>query len=122
MTYNAVLNAFAKGGIGDAKGAEAILDEMVKLHKEGNSCVNPDSVSYNIVINAWAKSQEMNSGEKAEFLLKRMYALYQIGDRFVKPDQRTFAFVIIAWAQSGDKGSERRAEQILLWMEKLYVK
>jgi len=81
----------------------------------------PDTVTYNMVINAYAKSSEEGSSRHAERILERMESLHQYQKecyeyweqhlqeeqyappRFnVKPNVRTYSTVIDAWARNAD--------------------
>jgi len=79
-------------------------------------------VSFNAVIDAFAKSGESAAAEKAEGILKHMEYLYESGQNIdAKPNVRSFNSVINAWAKSGDENAAQKAEQVLDRMEKLYA-
>ena len=90
-----------------AQNAQALLDKMLSLYKQGvvdnggddnggGACwkhVKPNKVCYNLVITAWARSRERGSGQKAEELLRSKYEFYvEDGsvDEDLKPDSRSF--------------------------------
>uniref|UniRef100_A0A7S1BLH0 Pentacotripeptide-repeat region of PRORP domain-containing protein n=1 Tax=Corethron hystrix TaxID=216773 RepID=A0A7S1BLH0_9STRA len=80
----------------------------------------PNTVSFNAVINAWARSARHDSAERAEAVLNLMERLYVVeGEDHVKPSSLTFNSVLNAWAKSGAPGAARRAEEILMKMEAL---
>jgi hypothetical protein len=96
-----------------AKRAEAILDHMQKQYKEGTTDVQPNTVTFNTVIDAYAKSQDPSAPEKAEALLYRMEAEHKAGNMDAKPNVISFNTVINAWAKRGDTDGAQRAEAIL---------
>ena len=77
-----------------------------------------DTVLYNSVIDAWARSTDPISGTKAEELLFEMEEKARLGDEKVAPDTITYNSVINAIANSGHMNAGRNAEKILVKMEK----
>jgi pentatricopeptide repeat protein len=118
QSFNIVLSAWAK--IGEAERAESILLEMHQLHVEQNLDTRPTVVSYNTVLDTYAKkaTKILNSNEKknmhhkhnisktkrkntrdceedepwnrAEAILNHMLELYRAGDLVIKPTARTW--------------------------------
>jgi pentatricopeptide repeat protein len=69
-----------------AQRSHAVLERMKKMQAEGKHSCRPDSVTYNTVMNAYAKSKEADAPLKVEALLREMHQLYETsGDRFQKP-------------------------------------
>ena len=70
--------------------------------------VRPNRLSFNAVMNAWAKSKNPKSAVYAENLLIRMIKAYQ-SDPFstVKPDVISFSSVLNALAKSKASGKGR---------------
>ena len=116
-SYSIVLDAYAK--IGDPEGAEAVSRRLEKLWEAGNAKVKPNTILYNTVINAWAKSQGKGAAQRAEAILEHMEQLHQQGHEDVRPDVISYGAVINAWARSREKGAAQRAEAILNHMLKL---
>jgi pentatricopeptide repeat protein len=118
------LDAWAKSGEGEAAAerAEAILEWMDRLNKSGNGDVKPDTITFNAVIDAWARSGCKRGPQRAEQILNHMDELYHGGNIDVKPDTYTYNTLINALAKSGDGGSAARAEEILKIMEDKYSK
>ena len=54
----------------------------------------PETISYNIVINALAKSGKVDSASEAENLLSKMHMLHEMGDPDVKPNVVTYCAVV----------------------------
>ena len=116
-SYNMVVDAYAK--IGDPEGAEAVLRRLEKLWEAGNAKVKPNTILYNAVIDAWAKSREKGAAQRAEAILNHMKQLHQQGHEDIYPDTIIYNTVINAWARSREKGSAQRAEAILNHMDQL---
>lgn len=119
-----------------AVAANQLLDEME----------NPDSVTYNGVLKAHAKSPSRDSAWYAEQLLDEMervnehqvlqnrlwYEKRSLGDLTqeqleegpppitVKPNVRSYSTVMDAWSRGKDLESAERANDLLLRMEELY--
>jgi PPR repeat family/PPR repeat len=91
---------------------------MDKLHKGGNQDVKVDTISFNAVLDAWARSGDRVAPRRAEQILEHMDGLYRSGNKGVKPDRYTYNTLINVWAKSGERGSAFRAESVLMAMEK----
>ena len=112
ISYSTVLDAFAKSSKhGSARRAEKILRQMK------DRGVQPNNISWNIVINAYAKEK---NPEQAENLLREMHHEYEQGVHEVKPTTRSYTVVLSAWAAKQSRHSGERGEQLLELMEKLY--
>ena len=132
IAYNTVLNALAKCGL--AQQAQNILDQMreenvngeIKKDKEERNTdvklafVEPDIISYNAVLHAWARYRASNNGEQklipgkeAEKLLRSMP---------ITPNARSYTTVMDAWSRSCDvyPDAAQKAHDLLLEMEELY--
>jgi len=117
QSFNMVLSAWAKAG--EAERAEEILMEMHRLHVEEYFDTRPTVVSYNTVLDSYAKkaSKMMNANERndafkhrkkenkysstssggkdfpwnrAEAILNHMIDLFRAGDLGVKPTTQTW--------------------------------
>jgi hypothetical protein len=74
-------------------------------------------VTYNSVIDCWAKSGKGVSGaRKAERLLERMESMYKAGDITVKPTAQTYNCVLAAWARSRTKCAHWKSQELLEFM------
>ena len=67
---------------------------MDRLHKSGNSEVAADTITFNAVLDAWARSGDRMAAQRAEQILDHMDELYRAGNQNVKPDVYTFNTVI----------------------------
>lgn len=63
---------------------------MDRLYKSGNEEVSPDTITFNAVLDAWARSGDRMAAQRAEQILDHMDDLYRAGNRKVKPDVYTF--------------------------------
>ena len=88
ICYNAYLRTLARsrGGILAAKKAESILSSMLSI----GSNVDPDKITFNTVLDAWAKSGHGSAGEEGERLLRIMLDKYNEGNFNLKPDVVTY--------------------------------
>lgn len=69
-------NAWSKSGVkGAAKRCEDILDRMESFYEQGRKEMQPNTTSFNTVIDALARSGEKGSEYRAEDLLERMEEL-----------------------------------------------
>lgn len=104
-----------------ARKAEEILERMEQSYASGDQYCKPDIVSYNAVIDAYAKSSREDAAEHAEQILRRMGHLYKEGRVDIRPNTRSFNTVINAWAKSG-RGDEAadKAQNLLDMMTRLY--
>mmetsp|Transcript_90053 Transcript_90053/g.134942 ORF Transcript_90053/g.134942 Transcript_90053/m.134942 type:complete len:562 (-) Transcript_90053:17-1702(-) len=93
-----------------AKRATSLL-----LSQEGVEDAKPDAQSFNIVIDAWAKSRVAEAPEAAERLLRRM-----LENDDTQPDTLSYNAVLDAWANSGSDESLEKVNQIFHHMETLH--
>jgi hypothetical protein len=129
--YNAVITGWARSPYKDAPAhIERILQRMDALYEcTGDSRFQPDTLSFHMLITAYAKSVQQKGGNNkasvqaaicAENVLCAMYERYSDstnGDNYktlVKPDVMVYNSVLNAWAHTGTADGARRAESILL--------
>jgi hypothetical protein len=104
-----------------AEKAEALLRSMqVSAQEQGNFDLKPDTVCWNMAIQAWAQAGQ---GPRAEALFKEMLQDYLDEDgatAAAAPNNITFSAVLSAWAktQKNPQASER-AERLLQQMKHL---
>jgi len=94
-------------------------DNNKAFRMKPNWC-NPDHLSFNSVINAWARSKESGGASRAEAILRHMQRRYQAGDTDVRPDTATYTTVLNAWGKSRSKEALSRASKLLDEMEEEY--
>ncbi len=119
--YNALLQAYANAG--DTSSAENLLDRMISLHsrslKEGGGGpfrnVSPNTRTFNVVLNTWAKRGTREAGAKANDLLRKMEDMSTVyKDRINQPDIISYNTVLAAWAKSAGFGqAPSEAEEIV---------
>ena len=124
ISLNMNLDYLGKSGQrGAAARAEELLLRIEALHDEGYYEITPDAVSYNSVMNAYARhASEANqqSAEDARRLLRRMEGMtlddIARGGRgtLVRPNTISFNTLILALANSGQPEA---AEELLFEME-----
>lgn len=135
ISYNHVCHAYAqsKGGTKAARRCEAILDRMMdrcrKFNELGNININNDRntnappeplvTTYNTVINAWSKSDDVTAGSRAENIFRKMERWnYDCKEgrgtsssssspvyKGVTANSVSLASVVDAWANSNDDNS-----------------
>lgn len=130
VVYNAVIHACARSGqVGSAQRAEDLLGRLQELHRQSveegvgkaeSDSLRADTISFNSVIDAWARAEEYGSAERCESLLDSMERQCIAGNEHVKPDAKTFNSCINAWARTGGSGAGLRSEQLLDRMEALH--
>ena len=95
-------NAWSKSKDWEAvKRCEAILKRMEGLALEGRTELQPDTVSFNTVIDALAQSGQRGAPQRAEVLLQRMETLAKDLSFPCEPDTFSFNIVINSWAKVG---------------------
>jgi pentatricopeptide repeat protein len=126
--YNFVLQAFAmKRRKADAEMAQAILEQMIARCRDyvsndglGDNFVPPEpsQLSFNIVMNAWAKTGLAEAGTKAEQVFSTMEDWYYECKEYdcfqgAAPNSRSVCGVMDAWAQSRSEVAAERVMAIL---------
>eukprot|EP00957_Ditylum_brightwellii_P087894 6693683-Ditylum_brightwellii.AAC.1 len=96
--------------------SQQIRSELARNSRSANFAAHPTVLSYNTVLNTWAKSLYPEASNHALSLLKQL----EDGKGGVQPDVFTYTTVIDALAKSGTKKSAEKAEEILEKMEALY--
>jgi len=102
--------------------AERILNAMEEMSQSGtNPRIKPNTISYNTVISAWARSGSQIAYSRAERVLHRMHELQNKGDSLVAPDARSYTALMKAVARSSKDPAQaaRKAEEILRRMREL---
>lgn len=112
ISFNTVILAFAKTG--NYPQAEDLLRQM----QQREDLPEPDTVTYNAVLYAFAQSPDQGTAVQAENLLREM-----MSPKFnVTVDTTSFNTVIYAWSQMADKttvAAAHRAQELLEHMEGL---
>ncbi len=144
-SYNSLLNAYANSMPRSSKeSAKKCEHELRKMLRNSKLKSLVDTVSYNIVINAWGKSNDTHAANRAEMLLQEMQEHHSnqsttnvlqttnnpltnteiLGSAAsIKPNLVSFTSVISAWSRfSGtDVEAAQRAEDIFNLLDELSV-
>mmetsp|Transcript_13355 Transcript_13355/g.25068 ORF Transcript_13355/g.25068 Transcript_13355/m.25068 type:complete len:749 (+) Transcript_13355:97-2343(+) len=129
ISYNHVLHAYvlSDGGIRASLKCEEILNQMLERCRNVFSSKDtieqrlplppePLVTTFNTVMNAWAKSNDINAGIKAEMIFRKMeYWSFECrgnnANGYYKgadPNTRSLAIVVDAWANSRHEDSFER--------------
>jgi pentatricopeptide repeat protein len=120
------MDAWAKSGIdGSAERAQAIHDNMIRMHMEtGDPEIAPHVVSYNTLLSAWTKAPLPYAAahlEQAERVLQEMIHAWNVqGKTELKPDATTFAHLIHGYSNEAVPNIER-ALQLFQQMDELEI-
>lgn len=98
------------------KNAEKLLLKMAELSDDHDLDVRPNTETYNRLLNCWAKSMKVESGERAEVILREMEGLGNLGDDDAIPDIYSYNSVLNAWSNSGDAAALTRIDNLILEM------
>ena len=95
ISYTGVINAFGKSSLPDSHyRALAILEDMASKANAGNEDVRPNKITYNSVIDAFARKQD---AEGANNVWMMMEEDYKSGNPGAKPDLTTYNTLMNAW-------------------------
>jgi hypothetical protein len=135
--YNTLLQGLAEvsyRSIAAAIEAATLLDTMDKIHQQRGWHTKPNTRSFTLVINAFARTKHPTSGSRAEAVLRTMIDYHRkekeryaeaIGVEYntkdpalnkrkiVTPDVIAYSGVIQAYANSGAEGSAEKAHGLL---------
>jgi Pentatricopeptide repeat domain/PPR repeat len=117
-TYNALMTCYTRFGNSEkAQKALSLLNKMKRLGELDNPAARPDTVSYNLAMNAIGKSRQRDAPVRVEKLLHEMNTEYaRTGDPRIRPNRRSINACLDAWAKSGLDGAD---ERIKAWIEKM---
>jgi len=96
--------------------AHDLAEEVIHTFLDGNlqsTMPHPDTIVFNVAIDALAKSGVEDAPQRAEALLQKMKDLTGDGWANVKPDRQTYNIVMSVWAKSQHPGAAQRAEVLL---------
>lgn len=84
------------------------------------SC-SPDLVSFNSVMNAWARSPRPDAAQRADDILQHMEKRYESNTSTIAPDCVAYNTVMASWARSKDgEKAAHNTERVFRRMEKAY--
>ena len=129
VSFNAVLGAWERASLSPSSPSAFasqpsstswqrscdILQFMEKLYYvEGDTMVEPDRVSYSLVLRTLARHKnDASAATKADEILKFVEKKYKSGDLSWRPDTLLFNTVMGCWSHSHLKGSYRKTRGIL---------
>ena len=121
VSFNQELDLFAREGFPEAaETAEMMLFDSIReaaTETDGKNHVGCDIISFNTVLNCWAK---LGNPQRADALLSRLEHLADIGVLPFGPNAISVSTVISAWANSKLKRSPYECEAILTKVEGMF--
>jgi pentatricopeptide repeat protein len=116
FTYATVLKCWVRSGRDDsAEHADALLQKIDRAWKRGDRSVEPNNRVFNMVINAYAKSENRLAASRATELLAQMKA-----STLIRPDNISYTSVIECLSKSADPIAPQRAQDLLDELTELY--
>lgn len=120
VCFNSLAHAYATVGGKDAGfQVENIIERMQELEATKGFPVNPSTSTFNIAINAWARSGHPDAPTRAEMLLQKMIDLSKAG-LGTGPTEESWCSVMNTLCNAGKPGFTRRVTAMLDLMEKLH--
>ncbi|KAL9188124.1 hypothetical protein ACHAXT_006502 [Thalassiosira profunda] len=113
ISYNICIDAYARRG--NYQKAEGLLEEMISLSQRGRTECRPSIHSFASVINALAKSGDVDAVPRAEEVVRRVEEL-----EYVSPNSILYNSLIDCIVKSRCENSASRADDILLKMEQMH--
>lgn len=120
MVHYQAIDAWAKSGEKEGpKRAQQIHDGMIEMYKQSRDpMIAPSTISYNTLLNSWAKSSHYSSVDMAEALFEDML---ESDEETVRPDVLTFSTLLDVYSRSEKADTVERAEEKFQLMTKLGV-
>ncbi len=112
-TFGSIMEAYSKTPNPGIK-VQSFLDELEKLHSEGQIALPPPKICYLMAIQAWGRSKPKGA-ERAESLVQRLERIctQEGGEREeLEPCTILYTALIAAWAQSDMDHAPDRAKEI----------
>jgi len=108
--YNVLLAVYAR--LGRPREAEQIVQRMIdrSQHLSVEHQCYPDLYSYNMLLDAWSRSNESNRGKRAEDILNY---LCDHSECSFLPDRYTYMATVSAVVRSGEKNVIERVERLI---------
>ena len=107
-SYATVIHGWAqaKGGTEAAQRAQRVLQGLLRNNDDDRAAVEPDTVVFNAVIDAWSSSGDARAGSKALGLLNKMKELSKTKGCDCEPDVVTYNTVSLSvYTGRGDLSS-----------------
>ena len=96
---------------------EAILRHMLNLHESGRKDCRPNTISFNAVIDAWARNGGAKTYDSAMRIFNLMQSMKEKRHSDIDPNNVTYNALINALAASSVPDKAPRAYEMLLEME-----
>lgn len=109
-SYAAVMNGYAR--LGNVSAVEKLLKQMMRLAENRGHDVKPNAIVYNSLINAIARSNARDAGNRAE------QVLIQIQDM---ANNVSYSTAILAWYRSDHPQAPERALRLLDQLQNIYL-
>jgi len=75
--------------------------------------IQPDFITFNIMIHAWSLSYREDAPNQAEALLSEMHRRFNAGDSRMRPNAKTYGSLISVWSKSRRLEAGQKAEEYL---------
>ena len=110
FSYNICIDAYARRG--DHRKATSLLEEMISLTDQGNREFQPTIHSFASVVNALAKSGDVDAVPRAEAIVQKVEEL-----DYVSSNSILYNSLIDCLVKSRHRDNAAQAEEVLLRME-----
>jgi hypothetical protein len=118
FSYNTLIHALSMHSAKNSSYAHRAYDvllKMEKLHEAGRPDLAPNSFTYNLVIEAFARSRSSNAAALAAEVLRKL-----VKSKHTEPDTYSFSQVLLALSKSSMPGAADTAEKLFMYMQKSY--
>jgi hypothetical protein len=114
QTWDNVVLAWVRCGNMDR--AAEIIQRMENLQADGETEMSPNVVTFSIIMDGLAKSNEKGALTKMEAIFDRMWQLYDDGNLDARPNAFTYVTMIHAYAKARSPSAAQKAEDLLFKM------
>jgi hypothetical protein len=101
FSYNILLSCWANAAFLHEHApseTEKVLRQMTLFKEQGLDGMEPDNISYLMVMRAWANSNRPNRGHRATWLLSKQWSDYRFnGNENLKPTVESYNTIIRVW-------------------------
>ena len=111
ITFNSVMNAWTKTRKPEAAEHCRRLFDLMENNEVAH--IQPDFVTYNIMIHALSLSNKEDAPDHAETLLREMHLKFEAGNARIRPNNRTYGSMINVWSRSRRPEAGEKAEGYL---------
>jgi len=111
ITLNSVMSAWTKTRMPQA--AERCQNILDLATNNMENIIQPDFITFNIMIHAWSLSYREDAPNQAEALLSEMHRRFNAGDSRMRPNAKTYGSLISVWSKSRRLEAGQKAEEYL---------